>query len=669
MKHFLSLLVLLTAWLSAQAAGKTYTLTSPDGRLTVNITTAGILQWAVSHDAATVTLPSPIALHVTAKGTTATWGEQMKVRTARKSEHRATLPAMFYMRSTVADNYNALTLTTNQGYDVEFRAYDDAAVYRFVSTEKTAFEVNSERAEYRFADDHPVVAAYYNNTVKGTRYQSSFESVYEECRLSQLDADTLMLSPMAVCLPGGKKAVVMDAAVEDYPGMFVRKGTRADAPHMLYADFAPIPVETRIRERFIIPVRRANSIARFDDDNAQRHLPWRVLLVTEHDTQLLDNDISWRLSPDNRIGDTAWIKPGKVAWDWWNNWNITGVDFQAGINTETYKYYIDFAAANKLEYIILDEGWSSRESLMEVVPAIDLQAIVEYGKAKGVGIILWATWRNTMRDLDGIFRHYAQMGVKGFKVDFFDRDDQLVVSDVKAISACAAKHHLVLDLHGMHPFGMQRAYPNVLNIEGVKGLENTKWEGKKDGKPIHDFPRYDVTCPYLRTLTGPMDYTPGAMKNATQRSFYGDNGNPMSMGTRCHQLAMYVVYQAPLQMLADSPSKYMKEQESTDFIAQIPTTFDETIALSGEMGEYAVVAKRKGNTWYVGAMTNWTPRDISIDLTPLTLGTERQMEAFSDGVNAHRDATDYRRTQQRVTANAKLEIHLAPGGGWAAIIK
>jgi alpha-glucosidase len=263
--------------------------------------------------------------------------------------------------------------------------------------------------------------------------------------------------------------------------------------------------------------------------------------------------------------------------------------------------------------------------------------------------------------------HYAAKGIKGFKVDFFDRDDQQVIASAYRIAACAARHHLLVDYHGLKPFGIQRAYPNVVNFEGVKGLENSKWEPRVADGPLHNQPRYDVTAPYLRMFAGPMDYTPGAMNNAMKDHFFGNNNHPMSQGTRVHQMAMYTLFEAPLQMLADSPTEYEKEQECTDFIAQVPTTFDETVALDGVLGEYAVVARRKGDTWYVAAMTDWTVRDVVIDLSFLGQGNYRAT-IFSDGVNALKDGRDYQKTVKTVTAKERIAAHLSSGGGWTARI-
>jgi alpha-glucosidase len=347
------------------------------------------------------------------------------------------------------------------------------------------------------------------------------------------------------------------------------------------------------------------------------------------------------------------------------------------MNTDTYLYYIDFAAKNRVEYIIIDEGWSGKESLMEgLSPDIDLKRLIAYGKEKGVGIILWSSWRNLIGSnplggiaaTEAVMKHYADMGIKGFKVDFFDRDDQQVITSAYQVAECAAKYHLYLDYHGLKPFGIQRAYPNIFNFEGVKGLENSKWEPRVGDGPLHNQPRYDVTAPYLRMLAGPMDYTPGAMMNAMKDSFFGNNDHPMSQGTRVHQMAMYTTFEAPLQMMADSPTKYMQNQECTDFIAQIPTTFDETVALDGQLGEYTVIARRKGSVWYVAAMTDWTARDLTISLDFIGEG-QHTADIFADGVNAHKEATDYKHTQQTVTSKDRLAVHLSSGGGWTAIIR
>lgn len=652
-----------------------YQLASPNSKLIITIDAGETLSWQVKQQDATVLQPSAIAMYgVDMKNTKKeiTFGENVKVIKAERKSVDTSFPTPVYKKASVKDVYNQLTLKCRGGYNVEFRAYDDGAAYRFISEQSKPFIVKSEKADFNFDNDYRTLVPYVNDNRNRERYCYSFESYYDDAPLSKMYSDSLAITPLMIDLGKGKKAVIMEAGVEDYPGMFltVNPQTRQG----VQAAFAPYPLEEVIgghNRLNLVPTKRADYIARIPNqlNDTRRSFPWRIVLVTNNDTQLADNDMTQRLSPACRIKDISWIKPGKVAWDWWNTCNLTGVDFKAGMNTPTYKAFIDFAAANGLEYIIIDEGWSGKESMLEELnPDINLEEVIAHGNKKGVGVILWASWRNSAKETEAVFSHYAAMGIKGFKIDFFDRDDQPLIHSVEQIAACAAKHKLLLDLHGLKPNGIQRAYPNILNFEGVKGLENYKWEAIVNGAPVHDFPRYAVTAPYLRMLAGPMDYTPGAMMNATRETFRSNNDHPMSLGTRVHQMAMYTIFEAPLQMLADSPSKYMKEQECTDFIAKVPTTFDETIALNGEIGEYITLARRKGDTWYIASMTNWTPRNCTINLSFLGEGNYTA-EIFSDGINADREATDYKKETQTVTASHKLNVQMSPGGGWTARIK
>ena len=653
----------------AASAGN-YEVCSPNGKVKVTVNTDETVKWAVDYDGKQVLLPSEIDIRLTQGKKQLGLGKVGKVARYNVS---SSFETPFYKKAKVDDAYGQLLLYTSQKFTIEVRAYDDGAAYRLISSNTKPLLITNETAEFRFADDYQAFVPYVNDNRGGERYCYSFESYYNEALLSKMYKDSLAITPLAVCLPDGMKAIVMDAGVENYPGMMLLKGEG----NMLKADFAPYPLEQEIGgyDRLnLIPTKSAGFIAKLDGKQA---LPWRAVVITERDADILNCDIAQRLAPACRIADTSWLKPGKVAWDWWNCCSVTGVDFLSDTNTDTYLYYIDFAAANRLEYIIIDEGWSGKESLLEdLSPEIDLPKLIAHGQEKGVGIILWSSWRslignNPLGDIavtDAVMAHYADMGIKGFKVDFFDRDDQQAIASAYKIAECAARHHLVLDYHGLKPFGIQRAYPNILNFEGVKGLENSKWEPRVDDGPLHNQPRYDVSIPYLRMLAGPMDYTPGAMTNAMRDHFFGNNGHPMSQGTRVHQMAMYTTFEAPLQMLADSPTKYMQNQECTDFIAQIPTTFDETVALDGLMGEYTVIARRKGTTWYLAAMTDWTPRDLTIDLSFLGEGNYTA-DIFADGVNAMREATDYKHTIRSVTAGERLNIHLSSGGGWTAIIK
>ena len=656
-------------------SAKVYTVQSLLGDMVVNINVDKSITWDITKGKTLVLKPSVISLQTDRQ----TFGVNPKVRKVTVHNYKND------------DNggYQQLLLSCN-GYDVEFRVYLNAAAYRIIP-KKMINKVVNETSEYRFAGDYQSFVPYVNDNREGERWCYSFESYYDEAPLSKMYQDSLAITPLAVCLPEGKKAVVMESDVENYPGMYLLRGTsttaastasasHASSAYSLHAAFPPYPLKEEIggyNRLNLVPTERANYIA-----EKVTRLPWRIVLVTDEDKQLVGNDIAKLLGPQCRIKDTSWIKPGKVAWDWWNNTNITGVDFRAGINTETYKYFVDFAKKNGLEYIIIDEGWSDPEDLLIFSDKMDMAGIINYAKQNGVGVILWSSWRNLIQrgheKMEEIMKYYGDMGVKGFKVDFFDRDDQKAINSVYEVAECAAKHHLLLDLHGMRPFGVQFAYPNIVNFEGVKGLENSKWEPRAGDGPLHDQPRYDVTIPFLRALPGCFDYTPGAMMNAVRSQFFGNNDHPMSQGTRVHQMAMYTIFDAPLQMLADSPTKYMQNQECTDFIAQIPTVYDQVVPLDGKLGEYVVVAKRKGVRWYIAAMNNWQARNLTVDLSLLIKmnETNNKLEKlngwaniFADGINADREATDYKHTQRQINSDDKLQIHLAPGGGWTAIVE
>jgi alpha-glucosidase len=649
MKVLFAAIALVSALTALAQKPRSYNLVSPDSRMKVVVNSSHNLLWSATHNGEQLIIPSAISLDI--EGFSDALPD---VVSAKKEKVNRTFEAINYHKKIVRDECNQLTLTFKGNYGVIFRAYNDAVAYRFFVNNKKELVVNNEVANFNFEKDHPAFYPIQWDYRDGKMFNSSFEALYRETRLSEFPKDSLAFLPLLVDA-GNKKALILEADLEDYPGMYLdlnetQKGFKAV--------FAPYPTKTYVKERNLIPSERAKYIAK---TGASRTFPWRVVVVSEHDKDLLNQDIVQKLAADPRISNVSWIKPGLVAWDWWNNWNITHVNFKAGINTETYKYYIDFASANRVSYIVMDEGWSQKSDLMSTMPDINLKEIVDYGKQKKVDVILWATWYNVIRQMDRAFPYYADLGIKGFKIDFLDRDDQLAVASTYEIAKKAAEHKLLVDYHGIYkPAGLQRTYPNVIGIEGVKGLENYKWADE-------DQPRYTVTIPFIRMVAGPMDYTPGALRNANKDNFRPVNDNPMAKGTRCNQLAMYVMYDAPLQMLSDNPTAYQKEQECTDFIVKIPTVFDETVPLDGKVAEYAAVARRSGDTWFVAAMTNWSSRDLTLDLSFLPEG-DFEAEIFSDGRNADRDGTDYIKQVKKISRSEKVTIHMAPGGGWAARI-
>ncbi|MFL5741551.1 MAG: glycoside hydrolase family 97 protein [Flavisolibacter sp.] len=631
-------------------------LASPDQKIVVTLQLSPELKWSVRHGQTNVILPSSISM-LLLNGEVL--GKNVSVQKITASSVHDSFPTPIYKKAMVKDEFNQLVVQYKGNYSVIFRAYNDGVAYRFVTSRKDSFVVKSEQADFVFDKDAAGFFPYAHDfRVKADPFATSFESLYEELPLSKFTKDTLAFLPILMQLDDGKKAVITESSLENYPGMYLT----SRGGNQLTSVFAPYPLEEKpggYRDINSVVSKRADYISRLAGTGS---FPWRVIAISTADRELANSDLVHKLSSPSRLKDISWIKPGKVAWDWWNNWNISGVDFAAGINTQTYKYYIDFASENHLEYIIMDEGWSDDNDLTKIVPAINLQQIIDYGKQKNVGVILWATWKSVYQQMNELFPLYASMGIKGFKIDFLDRDDQKMVASTFEIAKKAAENKLIVDYHGMFkPSGLLRTYPNVLNCEGVRGMENVKWA------PNDDVPRYDVSIPFIRMLAGAMDYTPGAMRNATKQSFRPINSNPMSQGTRCHQLAMYTVFEAPLQMLSDNPTSYRKEQECTDFISLIPTTFDRTIALDGTVGEYIVMAREKNEVWYVGVLNNWTARDVSIDFSFLGEGVY-SAQIFRDGINADRQASDYKKEERDLRSENVLKVHLAPGGGWTAIL-
>jgi alpha-glucosidase len=630
---------------------------SPNGKIDMALESGAKISWYVKHENTEVIAPSTISLTL---GDGVVLGNNAKVISAKKSTINTSFATPIYKKKTVIDAYNQVVVTFKGDFGLILRAYNDGAAYRFFTTKKGQIIVESEEADFNFAKDHKAFVPYVRDLREKDMYSSAFEAMYDEIPLSKFVKDSLAISPLLIDLENGKKAAIVEAELEDYPGMYLTRNNQTQQG--LQGTFAHYPKEERLggyNKMNYMVAKRESYIAK---TNGTRNFPWRAIIISESDKDLLNNDMVQKLSAPSQIADVSWIKPGKVAWDWWNDWNISKVDFKAGINTETYKYYIDFASKNHIEYVVLDEGWSEETNMLKVSPSMNIEELISYGKQKNVDIILWASWYAINQALDDAFSHYSKMGVKGFKIDFIDRDDQKMVTSLYDIAKKAASYKLLIDYHGMYkPTGIQRTYPNIVNFEGVKGLENAKWT------PNDDMPRYETSIPFIRMLAGPMDYTPGAMRNATRADFRPSNSMPMSQGTRCHQLGMYVVFEAPLQMLADSPTAYMKEQESANFISQIPTTFDETIALDGKVGEYVAIARKKGDTWFVGGLTNWSTREMTIDLSFLGKGTY-SAEIFKDGINAEKDATDYKREIIKVTNTDKLTLHMANGGGFAIII-
>ncbi|MCH5718943.1 glycoside hydrolase family 97 protein [Niabella hibiscisoli] len=648
---------LLSSILSLNAQ-RHFKLQSPDGRLSINIQVGRQIVYSVIHEGDPVLSSSPVAMELE---NGAVWGVNSTLKRNNTATVKQEIRTALYKKSVITDHYKELLLEFKEGFQLLFRAYNEGVAYRFISTKQSDVKVKNEPVIFNFAKDHSSWVPYVKSKAKDIegQYFNSFENTYTYTPLSKMSPDKLAFTPLVVALDDGKKVCIAESDLENYPGMYLMN---KDGTTSLQSGFAPYPLTTAQgghNQLQQLVTSRAPYIAQC---KGNARFPWRILIVATSDKELLDNDMVYKLAATQRIADASWIKPGKVAWEWWNHWGLSGVDFEAGVNTATYMTYIDFAAKNGIEYVILDEGWAVnlKADLMQVVPEIDLKKLIAYGKQKNVGIILWAGYYAFDRDMEKVCKHYSDMGVKGFKIDFMDRDDQPMIDFHYRAAQTAAKYKLLVDFHGTYkPTGLNRTYPNVINYEAVNGMELMKWTGTE-----MDMVTYDVTMPFIRMIAGPVDYTQGAMRNATKRTHRGINDEPMSQGTRCRQLAEYVVFESPLNMLCDSPNNYEKEAECTAFISGIPTVWDRTVSLDGVIGKYLAIARQKADVWYVGGLTNWESRTMEIDVSFLGAG-DFAAEVFRDGINADRIASDYKKEIVSVPANRKMTLKMAQGGGFA----
>jgi alpha-glucosidase len=629
----------------AALAQNSYDLRSPDKRVEVRIRTAHGVTYDVLLNGVVLLGNCTLSLDVDHK----VLGKDVKVTGAKeRSVDNVLTPTVRQKFAKIPERFNEVRIQMDGGFAVTFRAYNEGAAYRIeTSLPESQVKVYSEEVAFRFPSNfvtfYPQEDSFFSHN----------ERRYVPQRLSEIIPAFIATLPAVVDAGGGVKVALAESDLEDYPGLWL-KGTGGNG---LDGTFPPYPLKEKLeRDRDFRVVESADYIA---VTNGTRTFPWRVIGIAPRDADLLTNQLVWLLEKPSLVDDTSWIKPGKVAWDWWNDNNVYGVDFKAGVNTQTYKYYIDFASKYGIPYIILDEGWYKLGNVLDVVPDVNIEELVAYGKQKNVGVILWVVWKTLDDQLIPALDQYEKWGIKGIKVDFMQRSDQLLINYFYKVSRETAKRHMLVDFHGdQKPASMTRTWPNLISAEGVRGLEWSKWSADTE-------PEHNVTLPFTRMFLGPMDYTPGAMLNAQKAAFAPIFSRPMSLGTRCHQLAMYVVFESPLQMLADSPSNYLREPEAMEFLRAVPSEWDETKALDGKIAQYALVARRSGSDWYVGAMNNWTARDLDVDFSFLPDGNF-QMDAYQDGVNADRFGSDYKLTRTQVSKTTKLKIHLAPGGGWAA---
>lgn len=643
-KIFLFLLTLVLLPTLRMSAQKVQTLTSPDGKIKLEVSVGERLTYSAFLGDEAILKDCPLGLQVGEE----TFGVNPKLKSSKRTKVDETIrPAVPLKFAEVANKANQLTLSFKGGISVDFRAYDNGIAYRFaINKGKGQVEIVNEDMQLMLP------TAFMAHISKTNSFNTSYENSYTHISTADYKAgDEMTYLPILLESPKGTKVLFSESDVRDYPHMFLNpidgNGFSSIFPK------SPETWEPRGDRGWKITKER-NCIALTD---AQRTLPWRFAVIGT-DATIAENQMEVVLAGQCELDDTSWIKPGQVNWDWWNHWTIWGVDFETGINNNTYKYIIDCASKYGVEYVLLDEGWNKRvQDPFTTRDDIDVKELVEYGAKKNVGIMLWLTWLTVEQNMD-VIPYYAKMGVKALKIDFMDHSDQWMVNYYEKIARECAKYKLLVDFHGsFKPAGLEQRWPNLVSYEGVRGLE--QGGGCK--------PENSIWLPFMRNAVGAMDFTPGSMQSAQPEDNRGTGSMPMGSGTRAYQMALYVCFESGVQMLADSPSRYLREDECTRFIASVPTTWDETRVLSAKAGDHYVVAKRKGSKWFIGAMTGNNAQDIEISLD--FIGKNGHLTYFQDGRNAHRIAVDYKRAEQDVTPQTKLRLHLVRNGGWCGVIE
>jgi len=646
------LIILLIAIATCNATAKTakeIVVTSPDGKAIIRLDYSAGLKVSVDYLNRPVMSPSPVSMSIAEHPEA--FQNPVRGKVITRKVNGEIIPVVAEKRNRILDQYNETEIWFKGNFGIKLRAYNDGVAWRLLTRFADSITVSNEQVVLNMSAADSV---YYGDE---DNFVSHSERFYTCRQAGSIKGNQMGILPAVFRKVNGSIAAFTESDLLDYPGLYLLGSDKGDGS---FSGTYPKVVDEMkpINDRDYGIVSRKNYIAR---TRGTREFPWRAFGLAENEARLLENDITYRLGSPCKLKETSWIKPGKVAWDWWNDWNISGVPFKSGINTETYKYYIDFAAKNKLEYVIFDEGWSKPEDLEKINPDMDMDALFAYAKTKNVGIILWVTGRALEEKFESSFEKFSKWGCVGVKVDFLCRDDQAMVNFYERVAVTAAKYHMLADFHGSYkPTGLSRTYPNALTREGVKGLENVKWS--KEITPAHD-----CTLPFTRMFAGTMDYTPGAMRNENEKTFTINYSAPMSMGTRCHEMAKYVVFESPLQMLCDNPSNYLKEPECLSFIAGIPVTWDDTRCLNASVSRFVTVARKNGNDWYIGSMTDFTARNFDIPLSFLDEGNY-QVTVFEDGINAERRAEDYAIKTFTVTSKSVLPVKLAPGGGFVGRI-
>jgi alpha-glucosidase len=641
----LSIVALFFGSVSAQ---KKLELKSPDGAIKVSFDIGDQINYSVAYQADDLLVKNTLALELNDE----TLGTSPKLISSKTTAEKSIIkPYISLKYASVVSNYNKLVMNFKGNYSVEFRAFNNGIAYRFVTLKKGEIEVIHEDVGLNFP------AAYDLHVQQPGGFKTAYEENYSTVNAGSWSSKMSTL-PVLIDTRKQYKILISESDLTDYPCLFLK----GNGQNSVTSIFPKAPLEFgEDGDRSLKITKEAKYIAK---TKGTRSFPWRYFVITTNDKQLLENTMTLQLAPASVIKDPTWIKPGQASWEWWNDASPYGADvnFVSGYNLQTYKYYIDFAAKFGLKYIIMDEGWAkSTTDPYTPNPDVDVHELIRYGKEKNVGVVLWLTWLTVHKNMD-LFKTFREWGVKGVKIDFMDRSDQWMVNYYETIAKAAANNELLVDFHGaFKPAGLEYKYPNVISYEGVRGME--QMGGTQ--------PKNSLFLPFMRNAVGPMDYTPGAMISMQPESYRAERPNAGSIGTRSYQMALFVVFESGLQMLADNPTLYYRNLDCTEFITAVPTTWDETRALAAKVGELAVVAKRKGNQWFIGGITNGTEdvRKLKVKLDFLEKGKSYSMTYFEDGINAGRQAMDYRKKTMQVNADTELDIKMVRNGGYAAVIK
>jgi len=654
MKRNFVLIWVLSQLVCAVYAGKkkeNLEVTSPDKRLTIKVTTEDKLYYSVMYKGVEVVMPSAISMTLKDR----VLGASPKVQRTSKRSVRETIAIPYGNFAKLDDHFNELTIGFAGDYALVLRAYDEGVAYRFTSTIASSVTVVSEEATFNLRDDPAA-------TFPESDVFTSWEVPYLEYPgVSAIAEGKKALTPALFSYKNNVRVIVAESDVRDYPGMYIQKSGGT-----MKGTWAHYPKRTELGSwgNFVSVVKETQDY--IAETTGTREFPWRVIIATDDDKRLLTNDIVYKLAPVSKLQDVSWVKPGKAAWEWWHDAMLPGAPIPSGMdnrNTDLYKYYIDFAAANHLEYLMIDAGWSNIYDLSKVNPKVDVAGLIRYGKSKNVGLFLWCVATTLVKDLDKNMAQFEQWGAVGLKVDFIDRDDQLAIRWFEDIAAAAARHKLMVNFHGCSkPTGIEREYPNIVNYEAARGAECSKWDYTAN-------PNHHLVIPFLRMIAGPLDYTPGSMRNKTKATFKPiDPGLPSTQGTRCHELAMYVLFDQPFAMLCDSPREYEKYPDIMQYLSAVPTSFDDTRVIDARFGQYAVEAKRKGEAWFVGAMSNWDAHEVELDFSFLPAGKTYQANLYTDAADAGADASHYDHKTVTVDRQSKIKVRLAEGGGAVAYL-